>query len=70
MGDQLTGTYSADSGRFSYPLSLRPAPKEAVVRGAAGVPNINGTWIIPTESPKGEHAWRLVILQNAADVSW
>jgi thiol-disulfide isomerase/thioredoxin len=69
VGDQLTGNYSADSGRFSYPLTLRPAPKEAVVHSAANVPNIDGTWIIPTESPKGEHAWRLVIRQNGGDVS-
>jgi hypothetical protein len=35
----------------------------------ANVPNIDGTWIIPTESPKGEHAWRLVIRQNGEEVS-
>jgi thiol-disulfide isomerase/thioredoxin len=69
VGDQLTGSYSADSGRFSYPLSLRQAPKEAAVHTAANVPDIGGTWIIPTESPKGEHAWRLVIRQSAEDVS-
>ena len=68
-GDQLTGSYFADSGRFSYPVSLRAAPKEAVLSTTAKVPNIGGTWIIPTESPKGEHAWRLVIRQNAEDVS-
>ncbi len=69
VGDQLAGNYSADSGRFSYPVTLRPAPKEAAVHTTANVPNIGGTWIIPTESPKGEHAWRLVIRQNADDVS-
>ena len=68
-GDQLTGNYSADNGRFSYPLTLRPAAKEAAIHTAANVPNIDGTWIIPTESPKGEHAWRLVIRQNAEGVS-
>jgi thiol-disulfide isomerase/thioredoxin len=69
VGDELTGNYSADSGRFSYPVSLRPAPKEAALRTTANVPKIDGTWIIPTESPKGEHAWRLVIRQSAEDVS-
>ena len=69
MGDQLTGNYSADSGRFSYPLTLRPAPKDAAIHTTADVPNIDGTWIIPTESPKGEHAWRLVIRQNGEGVS-
>jgi thiol-disulfide isomerase/thioredoxin len=68
VGGQLTGNYSADSGRFSYPVTLQPASKETVV-DASAVPNIAGTWIIPTESPKGEHAWRLVIRQNAGDVS-
>jgi thiol-disulfide isomerase/thioredoxin len=66
---QLTGNYSADSGRFSYPLTLHPAPKDSALRPTANVPNINGTWIIPTESPKGEHAWRLVIRQNGEDIS-
>ena len=69
VGDQLNGNYSADNGRFSYPVTLRPASKEAAVRTAANAPNIGGTWIIPTESPKGEHAWRLVIRQNGVDVS-
>jgi hypothetical protein len=69
VGDQLTGNYSADNGRFSYPLTLHPAPKDAALRTKADVPNINGTWIIPTESPKGEHAWRLVIRQNGEDLS-
>jgi thiol-disulfide isomerase/thioredoxin len=68
-GGQLTGNYSADSGRFSYPVTLQPAPKKTVVRASAEVPKIDGTWIIPTESPKGEHAWRLVIRQNAGEVS-
>jgi thiol-disulfide isomerase/thioredoxin len=68
-GGQLTGSYAADSGRFSYPLTLQPAPRETAVHASAEVPNIDGTWIIPTESPKGEHAWRLVIRQDAAEVS-
>src|ERR1700691_4196144 len=69
LDGQLTGNYSADNGRFSYPLTLPPAPKDAALRITADVPNINGTWIIPTESPKGEHAWRLVIRQNGEDLS-
>jgi thiol-disulfide isomerase/thioredoxin len=69
VGNQLTGSYSADSGRFSYPLTLRPASKEPAVRTTANVPNIDGTWIIPTDSPKGEHAWRLVLRQNGEDLS-
>jgi thiol-disulfide isomerase/thioredoxin len=30
------------------------------------VPDIGGLWTIPTESSKGEHAWRLVIRQQGA----
>jgi thiol-disulfide isomerase/thioredoxin len=48
-------------------VTLQPAPEK--VQAAANVPNIDGTWIIPTESPKGEHAWRLIIRQNAGEVS-
>src|SRR5580658_6189751 len=48
VGDQLTGNYSADNGRFSYPLTLHPTPQDAALRTTANVPNINGTWIIPT----------------------
>jgi hypothetical protein len=40
VGDQLTGNYSADNGRFSYPVTLRPAPKGAAVHSTANVPNI------------------------------
>src|SRR5580658_8537953 len=68
-GGQLTGNYSADSGRFSYPVTLQPTPKKTAGHASAEVPNIDGTWIIPTESPKGEHAWRLVIRQKAGEVS-
>jgi thiol-disulfide isomerase/thioredoxin len=36
--------------------------------GAAGVPNIDGIWEIPHESPKGEKAWRFVVKQKGADL--
>jgi thiol-disulfide isomerase/thioredoxin len=42
-----------------------PPPAEAV----ANVPSINGVWEIPHESPKGEHAWRLIVQQRGADIT-
>ena len=36
---------------------------------AAGAPNIDGLWEIPTKSPKGESAWRFIVRQNGAEVS-
>lgn len=36
---------------------------------ATNVPNIDGIWELPHESPKGEKAWRLIVKQRGADVS-
>ena len=41
------------------------APSAAAV---ANVPNIDGVWEIPHESPKGEKAWRLIVSQKGADI--
>ncbi len=35
---------------------------------AANVPNIDGQWEIPHESPKGEKAWRLIVKQKGAEI--
>jgi peroxiredoxin len=35
----------------------------------ANVPNIDGTWIIPHESPKGEKAWRLIVQQKGPEIT-
>ena len=34
----------------------------------AKVPNIDGVWEMPHESPKGEKSWRLIVQQNGADI--
>jgi thiol-disulfide isomerase/thioredoxin len=34
----------------------------------ANVPNIDGVWEIPHESPKGEKAWRLIVQQKGAEI--
>ena len=41
------------------------APTAAAV---ANVPNIDGVWELPHESPKGEKAWRLIVQQKGADI--
>ena len=35
----------------------------------AAAPNIAGVWDLPNDSPKGEHAWRLIIQQKSSQVS-
>jgi thiol-disulfide isomerase/thioredoxin len=35
---------------------------------SADPPNIAGEWEVATESPKGEHAWKLKVQQSGADV--
>jgi thiol-disulfide isomerase/thioredoxin len=65
--ETLRGTYSKDNGAFAYPVELTrrhddPTPPH-------DVPKIAGLWIIPTESPKGEHAWRLIVHQTGSSAS-
>jgi thiol-disulfide isomerase/thioredoxin len=35
----------------------------------ANIPNIDGVWEIPHDSPKGEKAWRLIVQQHGADIT-
>jgi thiol-disulfide isomerase/thioredoxin len=63
----LRGTYSKDSGDFSYSLELTPFRNQGASSDKA--PIISGVWIVPTESAKGEHAWRLVVEQSGSNVS-
>ena len=39
------------------------------VAEAANAPSIDGVWEIPTESPKGEKAWRLIVKQKGAEIT-
>lgn len=56
----LKGTYSKNGGGFSYPLELKP---HELPQADVQAPIIQGVWIIPTESAKGEHAFRLIVNQ-------
>jgi thiol-disulfide isomerase/thioredoxin len=67
QGETLRGTYAKDSGAFAYPIELKRHINAAV--SAQHIPHIAGVWIIPTESPKGEHAWRLIVHQNGPSVA-
>ena len=63
---QLEGRYERGARR-SYPFHARPAtPIEAA---SAEAPSIAGVWIIPTESSKGERAWRFIVRQVGGEVS-
>ncbi len=63
---QLEGQYVRGSRR-PYPFRARPATQSDVA--TADVPSIAGVWTIPTESSKGEKAWRFIVRQTGATVS-
>jgi thiol-disulfide isomerase/thioredoxin len=56
----LKGTYGKNGGGFSYPLELKP---QVITQADVQAPIIQGVWLIPTESAKGEHAFRLIVNQ-------
>ena len=62
-GNEIKGTYGSSKNGFrefeARPHNLSGA---ALVKG----PDISGVWDLPTESPKGEHAWRLIVRQQGA----
>ena len=64
---RLEGQYVRGSRR-PYPFRARPAA-ERTVAATSDAPSIAGVWIIPTESNKGEKAWRFIVRQTGAEVS-
>ena len=63
---QLEGQYVRGSRR-PYPFQARRAAE--TVAASSDAPSIAGVWIIPTESNKGEKAWRFIVRQTGAEVS-
>ena len=63
---RLEGQYVRGT-RSPYPFRARPATSTAAPYGEA--PSIAGVWTIPTESSKGEKAWRFIVRQSGAEVS-
>ena len=64
---RLEGQYVRGS-RPPYLFRARPAA-ERTVAATSDAPSIAGVWIIPTESDKGEKAWRFIVRQTGAEVS-
>ena len=71
----IEATYSDGQLEGRYVRGVRPAyPFRAQPAGTAGpatadAPSIAGVWTIPTESDKGERAWRFIVRQTGAEVS-
>ena len=57
----LDGDYVA-AGRTTH----IHATKAALAAAASTAPDIDGEWVIPYHSPKGETAWRLIVHQTGA----
>jgi len=53
--------------KSSYPFTAKRYSPPAAYKG--DVPSIAGMWVIPTDSPKGEKAWRFIVRQTGTDVS-
>jgi thiol-disulfide isomerase/thioredoxin len=66
----LKGTYGNTRGGFRE-FEARPHATSATAGLSATrpAPVIGGVWDIPTESAKGEKAWRFIVRQTGADVS-
>lgn len=61
---KLSGAPAAEnSTAFHAKRYVAPAPE-----AAASVPNIDGVWEMPHDSPKGEKSWRLIVQQKGADI--
>ncbi|HUI78912.1 MAG TPA: TlpA disulfide reductase family protein [Bryobacteraceae bacterium] len=69
---QLEGTVAGRFGDQDRYISSNPFHAKRYVAPAAAeakAPNIDGLWVIPYDSPKGEKAWRFIARQNGAEVS-
>lgn len=62
----ISGTYG--NTRYGF-HDFEARPHQAVAASDAKAPNIAGVWTILNESPKGEHAWRLIIEQRDGETS-
>lgn len=53
--------------KSTYPFSAKRYSPPSPVK--VDVPSIAGMWVIPTDSPKGEKAWRFIVRQKGPEVS-
>jgi thiol-disulfide isomerase/thioredoxin len=65
---QLVGKVQMRNDKDADGSPFRAVRYVAPGADAANVPNIDGVWEIPHESPKGEKAWRLVVKQKGANL--
>jgi len=57
----VKGSYGGKRGGMH---DLQATPHIATADSKEKAPIIAGVWDLPTESPKGEHAWQLIVRQN------
>jgi thiol-disulfide isomerase/thioredoxin len=65
-GDTIKGTFGGKRGGV-HEVELHP--HHEVAPDSVKAPEIGGVWDIPTESRKGEHAWRFIVKQDGAKAS-
>jgi len=65
---KLVGEYRRGV-RVAYPFKATRATAVPTSRVAPGAPSLEGTWIVPAKSSKGETAWRFVARQQDGVVS-
>jgi thiol-disulfide isomerase/thioredoxin len=58
-----------DRERYISDFPFHAARYVASTASTANAPSIDGLWVIPYESPKGEKAWRFIVKQKGAEVS-
>ncbi len=58
-GDRLDGVYVYGT----HTIPVHAVKDEGPPPPPVPAPSINGEWIVPTASPKGEKAWRLIVRQ-------
>jgi thiol-disulfide isomerase/thioredoxin len=73
-GSRIEATYSMGQLEGEYLRGTRGQAFRATravesVAASSDAPDIDGLWIIPTESSKGEKAWRFIVRQTGDQVS-
>jgi len=57
----IKGSYGGARGSLH---DFQATPHVTVASSNEKAPNVAGLWDLPTESPKGEHAWQLIVRQQ------
>ena len=65
-GDTIKGTFG---GKRAGLHDVELHPHREIAADYVKAPDIGGVWDIPTESRKGEHAWRFIVRQDGAKAS-